>query len=438
MIQPRELALQILYDIEKHQAYLNISFQNHIDRAALTGRDAALAKELVYGTIQRRLTLDDTLSRLSSVKLRKLAPYVLCILRMGLYQLFYMDKIPASAAVNESVRLAGKYVQRSRGFINAVLRRAAAEGLRLPEGDGDEALAVRYSHPAALVHWLRHRFGDEQALHILEENNQTPPLSVRVNTLKSSRSALLDRLRAEGAQVREGSMTDAAIIFDGGGVRQLAAYREGLFTIQDQSAQLAALALAPEPGQLVFDVCAAPGGKTTHLAELMENKGSILALDLYEKRLLSVRDAAKRLGLSIITTQTADARQLQPPAAADKILVDAPCSGLGVIRRRPDIKYKEHLTAFDELIQTQTDILRRCAAALKPGGELVYSTCTINPGENEELIHAFLSEQPGFSLQPVTSPHITGTAAVLKTGMGTFYPDRQGGDGFFIAKLKKE
>lgn len=439
MVKPRELALAIIYDIHKNGAYLNISFQKHMEEAGLSGRDAAFVKELTYGTVDKQLTLDYIISRLSSVKLKKLAPYVLCILRLGLYQLFFMDKVPESAAVNESVSLAGKYAGRSRGFINAILRNAAREGLKLPEGNDTGALSVRYSHPEPLVAFLKATFGEEKAISILEENNQTPPLSVRVNTLKTTRKELLFRLASEGVTAKEGSVCDSFIIIEGGGIQTLSSYKEGLFTIQDQSAGLAALVLSPEPDDLVLDLCAAPGGKTTHLAELMENRGEIIAYDLYDHRLASVNKTAERLGISIIKTKAADARTIETDEAPDKILIDAPCSGLGVIRRRPDIKYKQNLTDFRELESIQMEILCHGADLLKAGGELVYSTCTINPGENERQIETFLKTHPDFSLMLIQNEHLgKHSAEILKDGMGTFYPDGELGDGFFIAKLKKE
>ncbi len=439
MAKPRELALKIIYDIHKNGAYLNISFQKHMEESGLAGRDAAFTKELVYGTVSRQLTLDYIISRLSSVKLKKLAPYVLCILRLGLYQLFFMDRVPESAAVNESVGLAGKYAGRSRGFINAILRNAAREGMKLPEGNDNHALSVRYSHPEPLVAFLKDNFGEEKAITILEENNQTPPLSVRVNTLKTTRKDLLERLSGEGVTAKEGSVCDGFVLIEGGGIQALSSYKEGLFTIQDQSAGLAALVLSPAPDDFVLDLCAAPGGKTTHLAELMENKGEIIAYDLYDHRLQSVTVTAERLGISIIKTKAADARTIAVDKAPDKILIDAPCSGLGVIRRRPDIKYKQDLTDFRQMEAIQMEILCHGADLLKAGGELVYSTCTINPGENEKLIKTFLKDHPDFSMMPIQNEHLGKVSAeILKDGMGTFYPDGELGDGFFIAKLKKE
>ncbi len=437
MANPRELALKILYDIEKNGAYLNISFQNHTENVGLDGRDAAFVKELTYGVLKQKLILDDVIKGLSSVKLKKIAPYVLCLLRMGIYQLYFMDKVPESAAVNESVKLAGRYAGKSRGFVNAILRKAAEKPLSLPEGDSPEALSLRHSHPEPLVRWMLDRFGKEMTEDILTENNRTPALCLRVNRLKTTAEELLSHLEKEGISAKRGSLCGTALLIEAGGAQQLSAYREGLFTLQDQSAQLAALALSPKAGDTVFDVCAAPGGKTTHLAELMENKGEIYALDLYEKRLLSVDAAAKRLGISIIKTRAADAASFAFPKQADKILVDAPCSGLGVIRRRPDIKYKENVTDFAEIVRIQRDILNHCADFLKPGGVLVYSTCTINPAENEEQIFEFLKTHPDFSLVPATHPQITGAKELLQKGMESFFPTKDGGDGFFIAKLKR-
>lgn len=438
MATPRELALKILYDIEKNGAYLNISFKNHTEGACMDERDAAFVKELAYGVIQHKLTLDYVIARFSTVKLKKLAPFVLCILRMGIYQLYFMDKIPESAAVNESVKLAGRYAGKSRGFVNAILRKAAKEPLQLPSGQGAEALSVRYSHPVELVNWLTRTFGAERTEEILAENQTAPALCVRVNAYKTTKEELVKRLCDEGISVSEGALSDCSLLFESGGVQKLSSYKEGLFTVQDQSAQLAALTLSPEAGDVVFDVCAAPGGKTTHIAELMNNQGEILALDLYAKRLASVTETAERLGLSIIKIQQADASLFDFSKQADKILIDAPCSGLGVIRRRPDIKYKPELTDFSELISIQKNILNHCSEFLKPGGVMVYSTCTINPGENEEQVMDFLKEHTDFELVPVKSPHITGQASeILKDGMGTFYPQKEGGDGFFIAKLRR-
>lgn len=438
MIQPRELALKILADIEKNQAYLNISFQEKTQGVELPARDIAFVKELVYGVIKHKMTLDYTISRYSSVKIKKLSVFILCILRMGLYQLFYMDKIPHSAAVNESVKLAGKYGHgASRGYVNAMLRKMAESGLVEINESQNQRLSVQYSHPEPLTVWYQKTFG-EKAEELLKQNNLSPSLSVRVNTLKTTVEDLQSCLEKEGIETKAGVLTKTALLLGNGAAQRVSAYEEGLFTFQDQSAQLAALALSPNAGERVLDACAAPGGKTTHMAELMGNKGEIVALDIYEKRLSSVQNTAKRLGLSIIETCVCDASTFRDEPF-DKILVDAPCSGLGVIRRRPDIKYKENITDFSGLIKIQTAILENCVKLLKAGGTLVYSTCTINPAENEGVIQTFLEKHSDFSLVPAVHDDMTEEAkALLQTGMGTVYPTEHGGDGFFIAKLKRK
>lgn len=440
MMQPRELALIILSDIEKNQAYVTISFQEKTEKAGLCARDAAFVKELVYGVLKRKLTLDYTIRRFSSVRLKKISVPILSVLRLGLYQLFYMDKVPESAAVNESVKLAGKYGHKaSRGFVNALLRRAAKEGQApVTEADAITRLSVEHSHPEALVRLYVETFG-EKAEDLLRANNEIPPVFVRCNSLKTTREVLLKVLKEEGMTAVDGNCAASSLLLENGATQKLASYQEGLFTLQDQNAQLAALALMPKPGERVLDACAAPGGKTTHLAELMENEGEILALDVYEKRLFSVQEAAKRLGITIIKTQCTDASCFQDAKGFDKILADVPCSGLGVIRRRPDIKYKENITDFSGLIDIQKAILTNCATLLRAGGELVYSTCTVNPLENEGIVQEFLQQHKEFSLMPIENPYIYGQAAeTLQNGMGTFYPKADGGDGFFIAKLKKE
>ncbi len=439
MLKPRELALKILFDIEKNKAYLNISFQNHIDEAGLPARDAAFVKELTYGVMQQRLYLDFIIESFSSVKMKKISPCVLSCLRMGLYQLFFMDKVPASAAVNESVKLAKKYGHgASAGFTNAILRKAEREGAPRVHGEKATVLSFKTSHPLTLTKWYIDTFGAEKAEHILKQNNVTAPLFLRINSLKTNRKSLLESLAEAGISCREAENARSAILVLGGNVQGTNAYREGLFTVQDEHAQLAALALSPAPNETVLDLCAAPGGKTTHMAELMENKGEILALDIYEKRLQSVHATAKRLGISIISTKEADAKSFTCEKQADKILADVPCSGLGVVRRRPDIKYKDAITDFSELVRIQAEILENSARLLKPGGVLVYSTCTVNPAENEEQVNAFLKRHPDFCLDAITNELITGNArATLQNGMGTFYPEENAGDGFFIARLKR-
>lgn len=445
MVSGREMALKILYETEQKDGYLNIVFQNRMKDSGLPRGERALVKEMVSGVMQRKITLDYAVRSFSSIRLKKISPYILQILRLGMYQLYYMDKIPTRAAVDESVKLAKKYGHSaSAGFVNAILHRAAREiEPPLPARGESESryLSVKHSHPEELVQWYVEQFGAERAERLLEENNQRPPLSLRVNRLKISRAELADVLAAEGICTAPSQLADSSLLAERGtkleGTR---AWREGLFSIQGQSSQAAALALAPKPGDTVLDLCCAPGGKTAHLAELMENQGRILASDLYGHRLSAVQDNARRLGIEIIETAQMDASEENKTyfGLADKILLDVPCSGLGIIRRKPDIRYKKDLMNFKEIVEIQKKILNNCAKYLKIEGELVYSTCTLNPEENMGVIKAFLEEHPEFTLTAVESPHIgEAVRKELEKGYTTLYPDVHGCDGFFICKLKR-
>lgn len=445
MSSARETALKILHETHQKDGYLNIVFQNRMRSVELPREERAMVKELVSGVQQQMILLDYAIRSYSSIRLKKISPYILEILRLGLYQLYFMDRIPESAAVNESVKLAKKYGHgASAGFVNALLYSAAREkAVPLPRREDSEIkyLSVKYSHPEELAAWYAETFGAERAEALLAANNSRPPLSIRVNTLKISREALAERLKEQGAEVTLSEWADCGLLVQrGGNLERLAEFREGYFSIQGQSSQLAALALAPQPGETVLDLCCAPGGKTAHMAELMENRGRILASDLHEHRLEAVRENAARLGISIIRTRQMDAQRANKEyfGIADKILLDVPCSGLGVIRRKPDIKYKKNLTDTKELCQIQKNILNICAKYLKIEGELVYSTCTVNPKENLEQIKEFLSEHPDFRLMTGAGEHMGERAArALEKGYHTFMPDTDGCDGFFICKMKR-
>ncbi len=445
MASGREAALKILYETEQKDGYLNIVFANHMRGSDLAREERALAKELVSGVMQHKITLDYVIRSYSSIRLKKISPYILQILRMGIYQLYFMDKIPASAAVNESVKLAKKYGHKaSAGFVNAILHKASDAGkIKLPEKEKNvaEYLSVAYSHPDALVKWYIDTFGIDRAESLLAQNNLTPPIEARVNTLKASRKDVIKILADEGIIAHESDVTDCGIVLERGkNPEKTRAYHDGLFSIQGISSQLAALALSPEAGQTVLDLCCAPGGKTAHLAELMKNEGEILASDLYEHRLGQVRENAKRLGISIIEATQMDAltEKKEYLNKADKILLDVPCSGLGIIRRKPDIKYKEAISDFDELVLIQKNILNICAKYLKIEGELVYSTCTVNPQENMGVVNSFLEKNPDFCIVSAASEHIGDRLnSDMEKGYITLYPDEHGCDGFFICKLKR-
>ena len=445
MASGREAALKILYETEQKDGYLNIVFANHMRGSDLPREERALAKELVSGVMQHKITLDYVIRSYSSIRLKKISPYILQILRKGIYQLYYMDKIPASAAVNESVKLAKKYGHKaSSGFVNAILHKASDAGkIKLPDKKQNvaEYLSVAYSHPGELVKWYIETFGVDRAESLLAQNNVTPPIEARVNTLKASREDVIKILADEGITAHESDITGCGIVLERGkNPEKTRAYHDGLFSIQGISSQLAALALSPKAGETVLDLCCAPGGKTAHLAELMKNEGEILASDLYEHRLSQVRENAKRLGISIIKASQMDAlaEKKEYLNKADKILLDVPCSGLGIIRRKPDIKYKDELSDFGELVLIQKNILNICAKYLKIEGELIYSTCTINPQENMGVVNSFLEKNPDFCIVSAASEYIGDKInSDMEKGYITLYPDSHGCDGFFICKLKR-
>ena len=403
--------------------------------------DTAFIKELVFGTVKYKITLDHVIRKFSSLRLKKISPYILNILRLSAYQMLFMDKIPKSAAVNEGVKLAKKYGHSaSSGFCNAVLRKISSlEEIPYPSGTVNEALSIRYSHPLNLVDFYINTFGEEQAEKILSANLETPPLCLRANSLMGGRNELINSLKEEGFEAKAAPIAESAVfVASGGDITKSKAYKSGLFTIQDQASQIVAAMLSPEPGNTVMDMCSAPGGKTTHIAELMQNKGIIHAFDLYEKRLSDVKAQAERLNINIITTKAHDAESLLPEFEnkADRVLLDVPCSGLGIIRRKPDIKYKEDLLNFKQLVKIQKNILNICSKYLKINGIMVYSTCTINPAENMEVIEDFLNTHKNFCIDIPDGCNFSEYAQdVLKCGFGTFLPGHS--DGFFICRLRR-
>ncbi len=442
----REAALHILHKTESKSGYLNLVFMDTLQSAKLTAADAAFAKELVFGVYREKLLLDYVIRNHSSLRLKKIDPKILTLLRMGVYQIYFMDKVPDHAVVSESVSMAKKCARgKTPGFVNAVLRgilRTKGEkkdiDLSALSGDTVKYLSVKYSYPEELASFFRRTFGN-RAEAMLAAGNSTPDLCIRVNRLKHSREELKGFLSDAGIDAKETPYTDCGLYLFGADEQKRKPFSAD-FTVQDQSSQLAALALDPKPGDTVLDLCAAPGGKTTHIAELMENRGEIYAFDLYEKRLSSVSEAQKRLGLSIIRTAAQDASVLMEDfiGKADKVLLDVPCSGLGIIRRKPDIKYKEDITDFSSLFAVQRKILDTAKQYVKPGGVLVYSTCTVNPAENRDMVTWFLKENPDFHLSPMESPHITESLAQrTKTGILELFPDTDKSDGFFVCRMQK-
>jgi 16S rRNA (cytosine967-C5)-methyltransferase len=442
----REAALKVLYEVNEKGAYSNIALNRQLESGELQGVDRAFVTELVYGVLKWRLTIDRTIQNFSNIRLKKISPWILNILRLGVYQLLYASKVPESAACNESVKLAAKHGHSaSSGFVNAVLRNIARNrdnlGLTDNVSDRVQYLSIKYSHPEWMVKRFTELFGDEFTESLLDADNGIPEFTVRVNSLKTTPEELVEKLASEGVEAVPGRYGgDALILKNPSSIARLEAFRNGLFQVQDESSMLAARVLDPKPGEFVIDACSAPGGKATHIAQLMENRGTVLARDVFEHKVRLVADAALRLGIKIISTEVYDASIPDPEHAgqADRVLLDAPCTGLGIMRRKPDIRWSRDIEDGKAITGLQFRLINAAASCLKPGGVMVYSTCTILPEENGELVLRFLTENAEYFLDDV-APYVPAELAghAKDGGMLQLYPNRDGVDGFFIARLKK-
>lgn len=441
----RQLAVKILLEVYMQDAYANVALARNLRQVELTAQDRRFVTELVYGTVKAGATLDWILKRYVNRPFKKIEPRLLAILRLGLYQLFYLDKVPASAACNTAVELAKKGGHRgSAGFVNAVLRTAVREPERaeFPTGKGHatEHLALASQHPQWLVkHWVK-TLGFAEAEQLCAADNTEAPLCLRTNTLRNTPTELAAVLNAAGVEFTPSAWApEGFVVTAHGALDQLAPLQDGRCQVQDESSMLVAHVVAPQPGECVIDCCAAPGGKTTHLAQLMHNQGRIIAGDIYEHKLARIQENADRLGISIIEPVLVDAREIGTRYAgqADRVLVDAPCSGLGVLRRKPDARWHKSLQELQELPPLQSAILASAAQAVKPGGVLVYSTCTIERAENQAVVESFLQQHAMFTLEqtgsflPLKSVHAAEQLVQL-------YPHRDGTDGFFIARLRRQ
>ena len=425
MDKVRLAATKILLDVATKGAWANVALAQTLRREKFSDLDRKFCTELVYGTVKAGASLDWKISHYLSRPLNKVDEKILAILRVGMYQIFFLDRVPNSAAVNESVELTKKFCGLSASkFVNGVMRSAVRDLHKsdFPTGDDVQSLALRTFHPAWLVEMFTEEFGLDAAKSLLEFDNTDPPLCLRVNFLRTTREKILDALKNFGLQAEASKLAPEGIICRGhGALDKFQPLRAGLCQVQDESSMTAARLLDPKPDDFVIDCCAAPGGKSTHLAEMMSNRGRIIAADIYETKLEHVAQNAERLGIKIIEPLLIDARELGDkfPAQADKVLVDAPCSGLGVLRRKADMRWKKSLDELNELPTLQTEILSSAAKTLKRGGMLVYSTCTITRRENESVVEKFLSTHEDFTLLEMQTllPHVTNT------------------DGFFSAKL---
>ncbi|HSD95420.1 MAG TPA: 16S rRNA (cytosine(967)-C(5))-methyltransferase RsmB [Syntrophales bacterium] len=439
MDRPRSKALEIL-----RKAEAGVFADSLLDEArrSFDERDRAFLLELVYGVLRNRLRLDWALDRFSAQPVQQTDASTRNILRLGAYQLLFLDRVPPSAAVNTSVELA-KAQAGKQGYVNGLLRNLDRKrnSIFFPGAeDPVKRLSVLYSHPSWLVaRWIG-RFGAETAETILRANNAHAPLVLRVNRLRTTREELRSDLEGAGVRAIETVYSPAGIRIDSPpAIRTLPGYGEGRFLVQDEAAQLVGMMLSPRPGERVLDACAAPGGKATHLAELMEDRGELVALDLDPERIARIRENSRRLGMTIIVPKQGDAASYKEEGF-DRILIDAPCSGLGVLRRHPDGRWNKAEGTVRERAALQRRILENCARLLLGGGTLVYATCSTETEENEEVVDAFLSGPGRGFVVDDPRPYLPDRASELVDGRGFLhtYPKAPEMDGFFGARMVKK
>lgn len=431
----RETALNVLIACRTEGGWSNSVLKEYLYRDRLDRRDAALATRLTYGVLQNRLKLDFYLQQLLTGKLKDLHPAVRDILHLGLYQLTDMDKVPSSAAVNESVDLAKKYCKKQRyapGLVNAVLRKAATAQLKAPTGWQEQ-----YSHPQALIDLLKSYVGKTRIEPMLRANNEAPDTVAQVNTLRISTEDLQKQLEGEGVTALPHAwMPNCLVLTNPGNLEQLPSFRQGLFYIQDAAAKLSVLCAEIPENANVLDCCASPGGKSFAAAIAMHGTGTITSCDIYAHKAELIANGAARLGVANLTARELDATvHVQPwESAMDVVIADVPCSGLGIIRKKPDIRYK-NLQEMAELPALQLQILKNQATYVRPGGVLLYSTCTLVRAENEGVVEAFLKENREFFLEPLKLP---ACFPENETGMLALVPGEYDTDGFFIAKMRRK
>ena len=440
---PRRSAYDILVRVERERTFAEPLIDRELSGGILRGPDRGLLTELVYGVLRRTATLDYLVDLFCATRAAKLERAVLILLRLGLYQIFFLDRIPVSAAVNETVTLAREKAPRASGLVNAVLRRSDRERslVSWPDRELDPAgyLSLRHSHPRWIVEGWIAQLGFEDAEALAAVMATPPPLTVRVNTLRTSREAYLDLLKEAGTEAEPTRHSPHGIrILSRTAVAALPGFGEGLAIVQDESSQLASLLLEPRPGERVLDACASPGGKETHLAQIMSDRGEVIAWDVAEKKLVPITDNARRLGIGIIRPAVADARNPEQTVAPfDRILVDAPCSALGVLRRTPEGKWWKTPDDVARLAQSQRRILAGAASLLKPGGTLLYSTCSTTTDENESIIEDFLSHHADFMLEDLNYHFPCLSELITGRGMFRSWPHCHGMDGFFAARLRR-
>jgi 16S rRNA (cytosine967-C5)-methyltransferase len=442
----RRLASDILAKVDTRKAYADILLDQALKSATLNERDRALLTELTYGALRWRGNIDAQLSRYLRQPLAKTDPLIRNLLRVSVYQLRFLDKIPDYAAVNEAVELARNHSGgKSAGFVNAVLRNFLRDKDRIiglaPKDESVAGLAVTYSHPEWLVKRWIDEFGAEAAKTLMHANNQRATLVLRVNCVKCTRVKLLDRFLEAGIKAEATQWSPQGIsVLSGPAVDKLPGFAEGYFQIQGEASQLVTYIVSPLSGERILDACAAPGGKSTHLGEFMKDEGELVAIDISARGIAKIRENAARLGLKSLRVLSADASaeladKLREPY--DRVLVDAPCSGLGTLRGHPEIKWHRDENDIRRLSRLQSKILSRVAAYLKPGGVLVYATCTLSSEENEEIVESFLAHHKEFELEDAAR-YLPGQATHMVRGKYfVALPHRDHTDGFFAARMRR-
>lgn len=423
----RKIAFDIIYDVKYNKAYSNIAINKKLKKSDLDYRDRGFITELVYGTLSKLILLDYIIDVNSSISLNKISKSALTAIELSIYQIMFMDSVSGFAAVNEGVKLIKKVDKRASGYANALLRNISSNkghvNLEIIK-DKAEKLSVEYSVSKYIVSRFLRIYKEEFTIELLKKLSERPKLTIRTNTLKISSKELENLLIKEGIEVEKSNMIeDAFYIKNLKNIGSNELFQKGYFMVQDISSMLAARELGAEEGEEVLDMCSAPGGKTFYMAQMMNNKGKIDAMDISEHKLKLLSDRASELGIDIINVHKKDATLFDEKMLAkyDKILIDAPCSGFGIIRRKPEIRYKEYLDVKD-LPLIQSKIIENAGRYLKPEGTMVYSTCTLEKKENKDIVMAFLENNKGFILED----------------MKELYPNVDETDGFFIAKIKKE
>ena len=438
----REAAMLALNACQRQGGWSDGALKKQLAAAELSGRDAALATQLCFGVLQNQMLLDFYLDKFSNIPLKRMEGKVVQTLRLGAYQMLFLTRIPHSAAVNSAVALVKAHCKnpRAAGMVNGILRsmeRSLQNMPVIPQGDPVAYLSTLYSHPEWLVKEFILSLGEEETAQLLAADNSQPPTAVMVNTTRTTAEALKAMLEADHVEAEPHPWLENCLLLSRtGDLERLEAFQQGLFYVQDPASRLSVLAAGAKPGMRVLDCCAAPGGKSFAAAIAMENQGEIVSCDLHPHKKKLIQAGADRLGLTIITPKTADGKVFRPEweRAFDLVLVDAPCSGLGVIRKKPDIRYKDPAPLAD-LPAVQLDILRNAARYVKPGGTLMYSTCTLLYRENGEVVETFLAENRTYKAETFTLP---GPVGPVQSGSVTLWPHRHGTDGFFISKMRRE